>query len=107
MSLDDEMTIKELVSTCHDYAKRRGFWEDCPVDSPIIRLAKLMLIVTEISEAAEAVRHADKDNFAEELADICIRVFDLAGAYEIDLNAAIADKMVVNEKRKRMHGKLA
>jgi len=41
--------------------------------------AILALIHSEVSEALEAFRHNDKTNFAEELADILIRVLDCAG----------------------------
>jgi NTP pyrophosphatase (non-canonical NTP hydrolase) len=69
-------------------------------------LVKLALIVSEVGEAIESVR-ANDTHFAEELADICIRVFDLAAARGHDLEDAIITKMQRNASRPHMHGKLA
>ena len=87
-------------------------------------MEKLMLIVTEVSEAAEAYRHLDLEcdtafytinkipnespaleNFKEELADTFIRLADLAGSLNIDLQQAVIDKMIINKKRPYKHGK--
>jgi len=70
-----------------------------------VMLAKLMLVVTEISEAAEAVKHDDYKNFAEELADATIRILDIAETNRIDLEAEVRDKMRVNRDRPKKHGK--
>lgn len=42
--------------------------------------------------------------FAIELADILIRVLDMAAAYGIDLVAAVEEKMVYNRTRPERHG---
>lgn len=68
-------------------------------------LGKMMLVVTELAEAAEAVRHEDWDNFVEELADTFIRLLDLCGTMGIDIKKEIEKKMVVNEGREIRHGK--
>lgn len=52
----------------------------------------------------EADRKNDRDNFVEELADICIRVFDLCGSMNIDLEKAIKEKMEYNKSRTYKHG---
>ena len=65
-------------------------------------LGKLMLVVSEVAEASEAVRKVDNINFAEELADATIRIFDICGAMGIDLEGVIDAKMKVNRGR---HGK--
>ncbi|QBP43136.1 nucleotide pyrophosphohydrolase [Paenisporosarcina antarctica] len=57
------------------------------------------------SEALEADCKGDKENFVEELADVCIRVFDLSDLLNIDLELAISEKMLVNETRPYKHGK--
>jgi len=46
-----------------------------------------------------------KNTFEDELADIMIRVMDLAGYKGIDLEFHIAQKMKYNEQRKHKHGK--
>jgi NTP pyrophosphatase (non-canonical NTP hydrolase) len=65
----------------------------------------LALIHSEVSEALEADRKGDDDNFAEELADVCIRIFDLCGLKGIDLEQAIINKMEYNRTRPFKHGK--
>jgi len=90
-------------------------------------LTKLMLVVTELAEAAEDYRDgrdlrqchyeygADKVTvpvdkprkpcgFPSELADVIIRVADLAGALGIDLETVITEKFAYNRSRSRMHG---
>lgn len=65
----------------------------------------LMLVVSELGEAVEGLRKGDKENLAEELADTCIRIFDLCGGLQIDLETAIYDKMQKNLARPSKHGK--
>jgi NTP pyrophosphatase (non-canonical NTP hydrolase) len=64
----------------------------------------LALIHSEVSEALEADRKGNYENFVEELADVCIRVFDLCGAKDIDLETAISKKMQYNRTRSYKHG---
>lgn len=67
-------------------------------------LAVLMLITTEVAEAAEAVRVDDRENFEEELADIFIRTVGLAHGMNIDLGAAVWRKIEKNKVRPIRHG---
>ena len=111
------MTITELVERAHENARKKGFWEDwdsiCWEDGlsrnedstlDIEELfnnaiaTKLMLIVSEVSEALEALRNKEKDSFKEELADVAIRLADLCGGLGIDLEAEIKKKMEKNKK---------
>ena len=66
---------------------------------------KLMLCVTELAEACEAVRHADYEGFCEELADTMIRILDICGACHIDIEDEIGRKMMKNRARQMLHGK--
>lgn len=66
--------------------------------------AVLALIHSEVSEALEAFRHNDKDNFAEELADTLIRVLDLAAGLDIDIDTAVMLKLEKNKRRGFRHG---
>ena len=66
-------------------------------------LGKLMLVVTEVSEAAEATRIGDWENFAEELADVLIRVLQIGYGLDIDLESAVWQKIKKNELRPYRH----
>ena len=102
--------LNNYTYTAHKIAKAKGFWaegEDGAFDDTRRMLSYLMLVTTEVAEAAEAVRHGDLENFKEELADICIRVFDLSEALNLNLEQEIVNKMIKNEKRPKLHGKRA
>jgi NTP pyrophosphatase (non-canonical NTP hydrolase) len=113
------LTIKQLVKEAYKNAKAKGFWEDWEEieqtkigDEETYRQLKnnaignrLMLIVSELGEAEEALRHNDIDNFKEELADVAIRLADLCGGLNIDLEDEIRKKMERNKKRPYKHGK--
>ena len=70
-----------------------------------LMLGKLMLVVSEVSEAAEAVRKNSPENFVEEIADTMIRLLDICGTMGIDIEAAIRLKMAINAARPARHGK--
>ncbi|MEH7392428.1 MazG nucleotide pyrophosphohydrolase domain-containing protein [Bacillus sp. JJ1474] len=93
------MSINNLCKEAYETAKSKG-WHDEERETGTL----LALIHSEVSEALEAVRKGNKDNFAEELADICIRTFDLCGSRGIDLGAAITRKMEFNKGRSYKHG---
>lgn len=91
--------INKLCKQAYETAKSKG-WHDTPRETGTI----LALIHSEVSEALEADRKGNQEGFVEELADVCIRVFDLAGLMNIDLEKAILDKMEFNRSRPMMHG---
>ena len=93
------MEIKNLVSEIHENAVKHGWW-DKPGDIPTL----LCLVHSEVSEALEAYRNNDENNFSEELADIVIRVFDMAGGFDIDIEKEIINKHKINKKRSYRHG---
>jgi NTP pyrophosphatase (non-canonical NTP hydrolase) len=96
----DIVTPKEV----HQYAVEKGWWENN--DRPIPEL--LCLLHSEISEALEAYRnrvpYGDKGCFEEELADLVIRVWDLCGAFNIDIAAEVNKKHQTNLERPYRHG---
>lgn len=109
-----KLNIKKLCKDAYENAERKGFWEDIfdinfsglekmHWDNAIA--ARLALIHTEVSEATEALRNMNFENFKEELADIVIRVADLAGGLNIDLEYEIERKMEKNKLRGYKHGK--
>ena len=65
-----------------------------------------MLVVSEVAEAMEGYRKNLMDDklphrsmVEVELADVIIRVFDLAGAMKLDLGGAIEEKLNFNKIR--------
>lgn len=66
--------------------------------------ADLALLHSEVSEALEAFRKDDRAGFAEELADVMIRVVGLAHGLRIDLGSFVVEKVKENRKRPRKHG---
>jgi len=66
--------------------------------------AVLALITSETSEALEAFRNNDKDNFAEECADQIIRILDLTAGLEIDIDMILRAKLDKNKRRGYRHG---
>ena len=94
-------SLNELAQLCHSIAKEKGFWDE----ERNIGEA-LMLVVTELAEAMEGYRHQDDANFKEELADAFIRLLDLCGGLNIDIENEIYQKSMVNKKRPYKHGKI-
>ena len=108
-----------LVGECHDASRKAGWWYDLKTDIDLRRHAcegtrfgkalvaeKLCLIHSEVSEAMEGHRKNLMDDklptfkaITVELADACIRIFDLAGALGLDLGPALAAKMAYNVQR--------
>lgn len=66
--------------------------------------AVLALITSETSEALEAFRNNDKDNFAEECADQIIRILDLTAGLGIDIDMILRAKLDKNKRRGYRHG---
>ena len=121
------MTIKECQKKSHENAMSKGFWDDSQNISE-----KLMLIVSEIGEACEALRSGKpltlapddmarlerlderfeiafkttcKDTFGDELGDALIRIVDLAEYLGIDLETHVRLKMKYNESQPINTGK--
>lgn len=121
------MTLNKLRDICHSNAVTKGFYssifditllvqdnlgiKQCQELKALISLSRLMLINTELSEMAEGIRKPQQSNHIpdialinEELADVLIRCFDLAGYLNIDLDSAVQRKMEFNANREQMHG---
>ena len=66
--------INEYCEIQHNMMKEKGFHDE------ILKFGEyIALIHGELSEALEADRKGDFENRREELADVCLRVFDLCG----------------------------
>lgn len=100
-----------LQDVCHGAAKTAGWWIDPKTGesittNPYCFSNKLMLIVSEVSESMEGDRKNLMDDKLTnrpmrevELADAVIRIFDLSGAYGMDLAGAIVEKLAFNAMR--------
>ena len=97
----------QLASQIHQTAKEKGWWDKERNEGEI-----MMLIVSEISEALEALRAGnppdDKvpefDGVSTELADAIIRIMDYGYAKGYDVAGALVAKLEFNKTRERMHG---
>jgi NTP pyrophosphatase (non-canonical NTP hydrolase) len=115
-----KMTLNELRDMAYLNAAAHGFWDGVDKPDPGRIAQSLALIHSEVSEALEDARkgkmvtlrlasqEGDKGKpvgFPSELADIIIRVADLAGKLGIDLEKEVAFKMQYNARRPHKHGK--
>lgn len=98
--------LEQAVKLCHGLAFMSGWWK--PGDAQDLNAVgtKLALIHSEVSEALEGVRKDKQDDHLPhrkseevELADAVIRIFDLAGARDLDLAGAIIEKLAYNQQR--------
>lgn len=100
-------SLDDIAEAVWQNAEAHGFHgpnEDGHVSTPAERL---MMIVSECSEALEELRRPgrlDVDAFGKELADIIIRALDLAEDQGIDIEAAVVEKHNINRLRPLRHG---
>jgi len=101
--LDEDLSmrsLKEWQQVVTKYAVEHGFeWAKSDVDTMLLRLH------SEVSEASEAVRDEDWNGFAEELADIFIRLVNTAEVMGVDLEAEVEKKHQKNLSRQKLHGR--
>jgi NTP pyrophosphatase (non-canonical NTP hydrolase) len=119
------MTLNEMEHKAYEIAKDHGFHEDD--DNPLIIPVKLMLTVSELSEAMEAHRngvvtadprfvigdhpHYSPEEFEmvrgtieEEIADAIMRLADIAEMLGMNLEWWVTHKMAYNQTRALKHG---
>lgn len=100
------MTLDEFAAECHATSRDNGF-------KKLTTMERLLMIHTEVSEAVEVLRENPEKmstkiphpQFDEELADIVIRVLDLAASLDIKLSKVIKAKARFNKGRPWKHGK--
>ena len=121
------MDLNRMATLAYTQAKDAGFHRE---GETINVGEKLMLIVSEAVEALEAHRNgkqmresiravegwvsdedfkthferAAKDTFEDELADMIIRIGDLAGSFGIDIDTHVVAKLRYNRLRGYKHG---
>ncbi len=87
------MNINEIAEQNYNWVERMG-WHNKSV------LEALALVASEVGEAINECRHEQpSEAFGEELADIVLRVLDIAHWQGIDMEKTITDKMALNEER--------
>lgn len=112
--------LDTVLRECHERSRAGGWWIDpisganlLPRDEPpqqwylpYVIATKIALIHSEVSEALEGYRSDKMDDklphrqaIEVELADVIIRVGDLAGALGLDLAGAIQEKFAFNAQR--------
>lgn len=91
--------INQLCKEAFKTAQSKG-WHDEKRENGTM----FALMHSEVSEALEADRLGEEENVVEELADVCIRIFDFCGMNEYDLEHAILKKMEKNKYRPYKHG---
>lgn len=107
------MEIRELQKEIHELAKSKGWYDG----KPRTKLELMMLIVSEVAEACEAVRKGSMPMYygateeglkpegeLVELADAVIRIMDYCEFYGFDLQKAIEEKHEFNKGRTYRHG---
>ena len=111
--------LNQMSRLIHSNNVEKGFW-----NYPRNKGETLMLIVTELAEAMEAHRNGNlampsmegeiekqafedfyKDTFEDEIADALIRILDMCGGFNIDIEFHVREKVKYNKGREILHGK--
>jgi hypothetical protein len=97
--------VNEISAKIHELNKT--WWKFDEEGKPVSNKGeRMMLMVSEISEAMEGARKNLMDDKLPhrtmeevELADLLVRAFDYAGAFGLDLDGALSEKLQYNRVR--------
>ena len=101
MIVMSDMTLDELTDLMNRFVADMGWYD---ADSPCQQSPRNIAVSLTL-EAAEVLEHfqwgetAAPERLAEELADVALYLLQLAYLMDIDLEAAILDKLDVNYRR--------
>jgi NTP pyrophosphatase (non-canonical NTP hydrolase) len=98
---------ESIAAAVQEIAVSKGWWKGDRNNGEL-----LMLMVSELSEALEGLRHGNPPSehigefsaVEEELADVVIRIMDVAVARGWKVAEAIVAKIEFNRNREYMHG---
>lgn len=95
--------LNYIAEYCASEEMQNGF-DNATLDN---LTTKLFLVVSECTEAGEALRKepTDIDNLHEEIADALIRLLAIAGSLKVDLDGIVVKKLAYNKTRGKKHGK--
>lgn len=103
--------LDSLAIELHKNAVIKGFWPEVEDVDDIFVAKQLMMIVSEVVEAMEAIRKdKGEEEIAKEFADILIRTLDLyaglveAGYTRQSLDHILKEKADFNKTRPEKHG---
>lgn len=110
--------LEKLGEECYRRSRANGFWESYDVDSPQATMevaVKIGLVIGECSELMEAWREGNPwapcnktptlTITNEEIADVIIRMLDLASFLRVNVGDAVRAKLEFNATRPYKHSK--
>lgn len=118
------MDLNDLRDEVHKLAVEKGWWDgvNSPIEAMRLIPEKIALIHSELSEALEEYRNSQygpadslpgrgfyysngkPEGFSVELADAIIRILDLCGKLNLDIQFAVSTKHEYNKSRPHRHG---
>jgi NTP pyrophosphatase (non-canonical NTP hydrolase) len=110
-SMDNALNaINAHKQYCDTGKQERKIDEDYNATKDAFIAQKVALVMSKCGEALEAMRKQNyglekKDTFEDEIADVMIRLCDLCGELNIDIEKQIEWKINHNKSRENKHGK--
>lgn len=103
--------LDDMAIELHKMAVSKGFWPNPEEVDDIFIAKQMMMIVSEVVEAMEAIRKdKGEEEITKEFADIFIRTLDLyagmveAGYTRFSLDEILKEKINFNATRPEKHG---